>query len=218
MAYTPHPSVSTGDSYSAAQWNMYIRDNMAAGVPDLFTAKGDIAVATGDNAAIALPVGATKYVLTAASAETAGVRWCSLGAAQNYSNSNWLIAIGAWEKVGYTETRFDPDGLIVNSKFTARHQGYYLVHASVSLTTGNYFNEDEVLQLGLYKGGALYSILDTIVGQSLAAGIGTYVLQGWDILNLTEGQYIEIYVYQDAVAYATKVSSPSTTFSVAVII
>jgi len=46
MTYTAVPTKSTGDLWTAANHNTYIKDNFAAGVPDIFTTKGDIAVAT----------------------------------------------------------------------------------------------------------------------------------------------------------------------------
>lgn len=64
MAYNPVPTVTTGDLWTASNHNTYIRDNFAAGVPDIFEAKGDIAVATGPNAAARLPIGSAGQVLT----------------------------------------------------------------------------------------------------------------------------------------------------------
>lgn len=79
MAYTPVPSVSTGDTWSASQHNTYVRDNFAAGVPDIFTTKGDLAVATAADTAARLAVGSTGAILVADSAAAAGVRWSSTG-------------------------------------------------------------------------------------------------------------------------------------------
>ncbi len=79
MAYTPVPSVSTGDTWSASQHNTYVRDNFAAGVPDIFTTKGDLAVATAADTAARLAVGSNGAVLVADSAAASGVRWSSTG-------------------------------------------------------------------------------------------------------------------------------------------
>jgi hypothetical protein len=67
MSYSAVPTVSTGDLWSAANHNTYIRDNFAAGVPDIFTAAGDIAYATAANAAVALPIGTTNQSLLSSS-------------------------------------------------------------------------------------------------------------------------------------------------------
>ena len=67
MSYNAVPTVATGDAWSAANHNTYIRDNFAAGVPDIFTAAGDIAYATAANAAAALAIGSAGQVLISSS-------------------------------------------------------------------------------------------------------------------------------------------------------
>jgi len=74
-AYTPVPTVNTGDLWTAANHNTYIRDNFAAGVPDIFTTKGDLALASGADAAGRLGVGADYTVLGALASETLGLKW-----------------------------------------------------------------------------------------------------------------------------------------------
>ena len=51
MAYTIVPTITSGDLATATWGNTYIKNNFAAGVPDIFTTDGDMAVATGANAA-----------------------------------------------------------------------------------------------------------------------------------------------------------------------
>jgi hypothetical protein len=75
MAYTAVPTVATGDTWTAANHNTYIRDNFAAGVPDAFTAKGDLFVGTGADAGTRVGVGANGTELVADSSETTGVKW-----------------------------------------------------------------------------------------------------------------------------------------------
>ncbi len=54
MAYNPVPTVATGDPWSAANHNTYVRDNFAAGVPDIFTAAGQIPYSTAADVAAVL--------------------------------------------------------------------------------------------------------------------------------------------------------------------
>lgn len=75
MAYNTPPTKSLGDTWTANENNIYIRDNFEAGVPAIFDAKGDIAVATGANAADRLAVGTNGQVLIADSSQTLGVKW-----------------------------------------------------------------------------------------------------------------------------------------------
>jgi hypothetical protein len=75
MAYNTPPTKNTGDVFTAAEFNSYIRDNFAAGVPDIFTTKGDLAAATGPNAATRLAVGSNGQRLAADSAQATGVKW-----------------------------------------------------------------------------------------------------------------------------------------------
>lgn len=75
MGYSPVPAVLAGDWIDEVFINTYWVDNMAAGVPDIFTAKGQLAVASGANAAGVLGVGADGTVVTADAAELLGVKW-----------------------------------------------------------------------------------------------------------------------------------------------
>jgi len=93
MGYTPLPTLATGDIWTAANHNTYIRDNFAAGVPDLFTTKGDLAAASGANAAGRLAAGADGLHLVADSAQTLGLRWKSLvDGRRGGDTSDWSIA------------------------------------------------------------------------------------------------------------------------------
>ena len=90
MAYSAVPTVATGDTWTAANHNAYIKDNFAAGVPDIFTAKGDLAVATAADAAVALGVGPNYQTLIADSGEASGVKWGSqLQFTGRLTNGSW---------------------------------------------------------------------------------------------------------------------------------
>jgi hypothetical protein len=56
MAYAPLPSKSAGDTVTLANYDV-IKANFEAGVPDLFTTKGDLAVASAADTAVRLARG-----------------------------------------------------------------------------------------------------------------------------------------------------------------
>lgn len=76
MAYNAVPTAYDGAPAWTSQFvNKYIRDNFAAGVPDIFAAKGDIAGATAADAAGRLAVGTNGLILSANSAQATGLQW-----------------------------------------------------------------------------------------------------------------------------------------------
>lgn len=101
MAYNPLPSVTTGDLWTASNHNTYIRDNFAAGVPDIFTTKGDLAVASGGNAGDRLGVGSAGQVLTPSSAEALGLKWIN-----NLNPQITPLTNTSWDGDGIAETTY----------------------------------------------------------------------------------------------------------------
>ena len=77
MAYNAVPLVTTGDLWTASNHNTYVRDNFAAGVPDIFGAKGDLAVASQADVALALNAGSIGNYLIPDSSESSGLKWIS---------------------------------------------------------------------------------------------------------------------------------------------
>ncbi len=75
MTYKPVTTKQAGDSLSAKEYNQFIKDNPAAGIPDIFTTKGDIAVGTGNDTVSRLGVGTNGQILTADSTQATGVKW-----------------------------------------------------------------------------------------------------------------------------------------------
>lgn len=104
--YNPVPTVATGDLWTASNHNTYIRDNFAAGVPHIFTTKGDLAVALGSQAAGRLGVGDNGDVLMAASAEALGMAWDRnlVFSGTNITHADWN---GDGKSVGTTTIAVD---------------------------------------------------------------------------------------------------------------
>lgn len=75
MAYVAFSSWTTGDDAPGPDvWNQ-IGANFAAGMPDLFAAKGDIVSASAADAGAKTAVGTNGYILQASSGATGGVAW-----------------------------------------------------------------------------------------------------------------------------------------------
>jgi len=79
MSYTIVRTVQTGNLWTAADHNTYIRDNFAAGIPDIFTAKGQIVVAGGADAAGSFTVGSNEQILSSLASESFGLKYISAG-------------------------------------------------------------------------------------------------------------------------------------------
>lgn len=75
VRYTPLPTVVTGDLWTAANHNTYIRDNFAVGASGLTSAKGTIVVGADFQDAVALPVGNNGDTLIADSSTPSGLAW-----------------------------------------------------------------------------------------------------------------------------------------------
>lgn len=202
MAYTEMSTKTTGDIPGATDWN-HIVNNFAAGVPDIMTTKGDLAVGSAANAVGRLGVGTNGQVLIADSAETLGLKWsspisalarCIVAAAQNISTATSTI-------INYGTETYDPDNTITVGaawKYTVPtgKAGYYLVSASLLLDANAGWEVGENANIALYKGGVLQSYLDASHVQ--AAGTYQIYLNGATMIYLEAAEYIDIRVYQNS--------------------
>lgn len=202
MAYSAVPIVATGDLWTAANHNTYIRDNFAAGVPDIFTTKGDLAVASAADVANRLGVGTNGQMLIADSAQTLGIKWSSLPTifptARAYLSSSQSIPNNADTLIQYGNESFDSAGAFTtgaSAKFTAPTTGYYLVLAA-ALFTSDAWTAGKYAALLLYKNGALVSQ----IGYTLVEVLGTIqiTIVGSDIISLAAGDYIDVRCYQNS--------------------
>lgn len=206
MAYTPVPTVSTGDSWTAQDMNRYVKDNFAAGVPGLMTTKGDIVAATGVDAAARVGVGANDSVLFANSNKEAGMEF---GDQDNEvrthgdGGSHGLGADDAVTKLTCISTEdFDTGGNFSSDRFTASQPGFYYISCSLHynwtfhVSYGPY--EGEYLRLKLYKNGALETVLVNIEAMSDSdTDWRNEVVIGGTVLWLDVDDYIEFYGQKD---------------------
>lgn len=215
MAYTAWVNRATGYIATAVDWNI-IGANFAAGVPDLFTTKGDLAVATAADTAARLGVGTNGQVLTAQSGETTGQIWATLGASsiarykmaatKTASNGSNLI-------IDYTTKDFDSDTAVTTGaawKYTvpASKDGYYLVSAHLRIQASTAWAENESALLRLYKNNAEVCYLGGVFCQVAAGGGYQLYLNGATTISLVATDYIDVRLLQNSGSDATVDSDP----------
>lgn len=201
MAYTPVPEKNTGDTWTAADHNTYVRDNFAAGVPDIFTAKGDLAAATAADVAGVLAIGADGALLTAAAAQATGLSWATPNTARVYAkykvSATRALANATATIVNFDTSVFDTNSAVTTGaawKFTAPTTGYYAVACSLLLESNAGWAADEYFASQLFYDGAVY----TVVAEWIAQATGTYTaaVSGLVIIYIEATHYIDIRGYQ----------------------
>lgn len=185
MSYTPVPTQNIGDEWTAAEHNTYARDNFAAGVPDIFTTKGDLAVGTGADAAIRLGVGTNGQFLTADSGEASGLKWVSPGLsvyARYTKDTAQNVATATATYIDFDTEDFDTESAVTvgaDWRFIVPvgFGGYYLICACVA-GTGGTFSAGQYIKLDVYIDDALYCNLGYTEpnGRSLATASGSAVI------------------------------------------
>ncbi len=111
------------------------------------------------------------------------------------------IASGSYQIVNYATQVIDPFSLVTVGAswlFDCQLSGYYLVYANAVLENNTGWNAGEVGSLALHKNGTLYSVLD-YHDDLKEFGTGLELsLCGGDIIELEDGDYIDVRVYQDS--------------------
>lgn len=206
MAYNPVKTVATGSIWSSKDWNRYIRDNFAAGIPDIFTTKGDLAVATGADATARVAAGPNGSWLFADSGATTGV----IQALPNRISVMPAGAVGAasynqWAKFTYWDTEvYDPAATFASDRFTCQHAGMYLVvfggGGDGGTGNGNPYN---YIKLGLYKNGVLNQVIAADYSNQSGITVAGYkwFANGITMVNLVAGDYLEVYYYFSEATY-----------------
>lgn len=172
MAYNAVPTVTTGDSWSAANHNTYIRDNFAAGVPDIFTAAGEIPYGTAANTASVLSLGSVGTVLMPSSDGDAPEWGSFVYARQGGSSSDWTVGATASSVYSGTSDNYVPAAAMIQVGV-----------ASITLTNPNYgvstvnfpkkFAENPLVFVSV-KDNQQYVFVDTITTSSCKVGVGDY--------------------------------------------
>lgn len=142
MPYSDLPSKSSGDVFGLSEYNI-IRENFNVGVPDIMSAKGDIAVATGPDAAARLAVGANGSMVVADSSTATGLRWQIRPLARVYNSAALDPDPDDWRILDWDSEQFDTNGMHATgtnpSRFTCvtGGAGVYRVEANLGFNTSS---------------------------------------------------------------------------------
>lgn len=210
MAYNVLPEVSAGDRWTAADVNTYFRDNFAAAVPDIFTAKGDLAAASAADAAGAVAVGSNNAVLFADSTATLGVSWGIVAHTKvNDPNEFNLVPTAPATKITELDNEYyDTASAFASDRFTAPHPGYFLVTLMMQWGSGILTSGPGDFGLGpgerigfkVYKNGSEYCTIAGLVWMGALTSAAQRILScsGTDVVYLDRNDYIEFYFFQNA--------------------
>ena len=194
MAYSALPSKSASDTVTLGNWDN-IRDDFAAGVPDIFTTKGDSAWATGADAAARLAVGADDSIQVGDSACNVGVSWQIVPAARAFNASAIVTASATWVSLTFDSERYDTDSVHTVTGSTGRltvpanGAGLYLIGGNIEFSGQSNPGQDwgvRVLKNGTTVLARVYGPLSGTSAFSL--NVGTV-----DTLNATD--YVELQAY-----------------------
>ncbi|MFO7740831.1 MAG: hypothetical protein R6X31_00810 [Anaerolineae bacterium] len=210
MAYSDLGAVSPGDP-GTSTWANQVRANFQASVPDIFTTKGDLAAATGADAAARVAVGADDATLVADSGEAGGLAWQIQPACRVYNSANIDPAVSTWETLTFDSERFDTDTMHSTVSNTGRitvpanGDGLYLLGACVEFP-----NSTPIEECGLrfQLNGAtvierVYLDQDSTTANNISLNLSTLYS-----LSATDYVVVQVYVGADENVLASSNYSP----------
>lgn len=196
MSFATVPTVANGDSWSAAQHNTYLRDNLAALFP--YTAAGDIAYASAANALSRLAKPSVDSILKNTSAGTPS--WLALtdviSFASVYHNTTQNFTTGVYAAMAFNSEYSDIPGWhstsVNTSRMTVAANGYYQASCTFKYAavggSGTYWDTVDLR----VNGG-------TVADDRRLHGVDAFskiFAVTFPILAMTAGQYAEIYLEQ----------------------
>lgn len=199
MAYADIGDIASGAVISEAYLDQ-IRANFQAGVPDIFTTKGDIAVATAADTAARLAVGADDATLVPDASTATGLAWQIQPAARVYNDAAIDPAPGHWVTLTFNRERFDTDAMHSTSTNTGRltvppgGDGLYLIGGNIELnSSGGTGSSDKGLRILLNGTTVIAQVWNAMLstGPDTSLAVSTlYALSATDFVELrvyTEG-------------------------------
>lgn len=191
MAYADIGDIASGAVISETYLDQ-IRANFLAGVPDIFTAAGDIAYATAADAAARLALGAADsiYVCGATAPETQIVP-----AVRVYNDAAIDPAVANWVTLTFNSERFDTDGMHSTVTNTGRltvptnGDGLYMIGGNIKIGVGSGDKGLRILLNGATAIAESYGNKTSDSGDSIA--ITT-------LYSLAATDYVELQVYVES--------------------
>ena len=195
MAYSVVPLVATGDLWTAANHNTYVRDNMTA----IFvgTTAGDTDYYTGAANKSRLAVGSAGQIKRVNAAANAPM-WGGIVYGQIYAAVDTTVGTAADTLIEMDTATINVDGFVgapVNDRITipAGFSGYYLAHYYVQIDA----NAAGYRTVKLRRNVGLVDIENTMVRMEAVNG-GDTQMAAMAIIHADAGDYITICVYQNS--------------------
>ena len=140
----------------------------------------------------------------------------AVNASRYTSNAGQSFASGATDIINFEDIDFDPDGLVTiggSWVYTAPESGIYKVSVKIKINEAAGWNANEQAELFIYKNGSFYSDLDRFVQivEPVSNDPGPS-LQGSDLVDLAEGETLDIRMLQNTAVAKTLDTSAGTNF------
>lgn len=200
MAFTPPALRSLDDMITGSDWNTSIKANFEAGVPGLFTTKGDLAVGVGSQEAARLAVGSNGQWLQADTGYTNLVGWDNFHRAKVQRNSQVVVPNATFTYITFDAEVYDNGGLAVpgSQVMTIQNDGIYKITGFIRLSrNGVVINPSETVQGSILLNGGVFAYIGYIqpAAETLSA-FGYLMLKGSVITHALAGWTFGLSVYQ----------------------
>lgn len=196
MAYSVVPTVATGDLWTAANHNTYLKDNLAALWP--YTTAGDMVYASSPTMLARKGIGTPGQKLQVNSGGNAPEWADATPVTAIYStNAGQSIANSTDTVVNFEDQEVDTNSAVsvgAGWVFTAPKAGYYQVNVQIMFTSTSGWADGEVGQINLFKNGSLLRGLDR--KDNYASGSPYMLLNGATVVYLAQNDTINIKVSQ----------------------